>query len=89
VAAQSKGCGFAHAVVLSLDEKSQSQALDRTQPGLPMKKGRCATMTHDYKRHGTATLFAAPRNPGRPGHRPLHAAPPAPGIYPLSQCRRA
>jgi len=49
----------AHAVVLSLDEKSQIQALDRTQPGLPIKKGRCATMTHDYKRHGTTTLFAA------------------------------
>src|SRR5262244_2012133 len=49
----------AHAVVLSIDEKSQIQALDRTQPGLPMKKGRCATMTHDYKRHGTTTLFAA------------------------------
>src|SRR4249919_2584278 len=49
----------AHAVVLSLDEKSQIQALDRTQPGLPMKKGRCATMTHDYKRNGTTTLFAA------------------------------
>jgi transposase len=49
----------AHAVVLSLDEKSQIQALDRTQPGLPKKKGRCATMTHDYKRHGTTTLFAA------------------------------
>ena len=48
-----------HAIVLSLDEKSQIQALDRTQPGLPMKKGRCATMTHDYKRHGTTTLFAA------------------------------
>jgi hypothetical protein len=48
----------AHAVVLSVDEKSQIQALDRTQPGLPMKKGRCATMTHDYKRHGTTTLFA-------------------------------
>jgi transposase len=48
-----------HAVVLSIDEKSQIQALDRTQPGLPMKKGRCATMTHDYKRHGTTTLFAA------------------------------
>src|ERR1700730_14681086 len=45
----------AHTVVLSLDEKSQIQALDRTQPGLPMKKGRCATMTHDYKRHGTTT----------------------------------
>src|SRR5271167_4582281 len=49
----------AHAVVLSLDEKSQIQALDRTQPGLPMKKGRGATMTHDYKRNGTTTLFAA------------------------------
>jgi transposase len=49
----------AHAVVLSIDEKSQIQALDRTQPGLPMKRGRCATMTHDYKRHGTTTLFAA------------------------------
>jgi transposase len=49
----------AHAVVLSVDEKSQIQALDRTQPGLPLKKGRCATMTHDYKRHGTTTLFAA------------------------------
>src|SRR5437016_9137360 len=49
----------AHAVVLSIDEKSQIQALDRTQPGLPMKKGRGATMTHDDKRHGTTTLFAA------------------------------
>ena len=48
-----------HALVLSVDEKSQIQALDRTQPGLPLKKGRCATMTHDYKRHGTTTLFAA------------------------------
>ncbi len=49
----------AHAVVLSVDEKSQIQALDRTQPGLPLKKGRGATLTHDYKRHGTTTLFAA------------------------------
>ena len=48
-----------HAVVLCVDEKSQIQALDRTQPGLPLKKGRCGTMTHDYKRNGTATLFAA------------------------------
>ena len=48
-----------HALVLSVDEKSQMQALDRTQPGLPMKRGRGATMTHDYKRNGTATLFAA------------------------------
>ena len=45
--------------MLSIDEKSQIQALDRTQPGLPMKKGRAGTMTHDYKRHGTTTLFAA------------------------------
>ena len=49
----------AHAVVLSVDEKSQIQALDRTQPGLPMKKGRAGTMTHDYIRNGTTTLFAA------------------------------
>ena len=48
-----------HALVLSVDEKSQIQALDRTQPGLPMKRGRCGTMTHDYVRHGTTTLFAA------------------------------
>ncbi len=52
-----------HALVLSVpvavDEKSQIQALDRTQPGLPMKRGRCGTMTHDYKHHGTTTLFAA------------------------------
>lgn len=48
-----------HAVVFAVDEKSQMQALDRTQPGLPMKKGRAGTMTHDYKRHGTTTLFAA------------------------------
>ena len=48
-----------HALVLSGDEQSQIQALDRTQPGLPLKKGRCGTMTHDYKRHGTTTLFAA------------------------------
>jgi transposase len=48
-----------HAIVLCADEKSQIQALNRTQPGLPLKKGRCGTMTHDYKRNGTATLFAA------------------------------
>jgi len=47
------------AIVLCVDEKSQIQALQRTQPGLPMKKGRCGSMTHDYKRHGTTTLFAA------------------------------
>ena len=49
----------ARSLVLCVDEKSQIQALDRTQPGLPMKKGRCGTMTHDYKRNGTTTLFAA------------------------------
>ena len=48
-----------HAVVLSVDEKSQIQALDRTQPGLPLKPGKAGTMTHDYVRHGTTTLFAA------------------------------
>jgi transposase len=48
-----------HALVLCIDEKSQIQALDRRQPGLPMKKGRAGTMTHDYKRNGTTTLFAA------------------------------
>jgi len=48
-----------HALVLCADEKSQIQALDRTQPGLPLKKGRCGTMTHDYKRNGVTTLFAA------------------------------
>jgi transposase len=48
-----------HAVVVSIDEKSQIQALDRTQPGLPLKPGKCGTMTHDYKRNGATTLFAA------------------------------
>ena len=48
-----------HAIVLACDEKSQIQALDRTQPGLPLKRGRCQTMTHDYKRNGTTSLFAA------------------------------
>jgi hypothetical protein len=49
----------AHAIVLSVDEKSQIQALDRSQPGLPLKKARAGTMTHDYKRQGTTTLFTA------------------------------
>jgi transposase len=48
-----------HALVICVDEKTQIQALDRTQPSLPLKKGRCGTMTHDYQRHGTTTLFAA------------------------------
>jgi hypothetical protein len=47
-----------HALVLSVDEKSQIQALDRTQPGLPMKRGRCGTMTHDYKRHRPESRLA-------------------------------
>ena len=51
--------GQPYAVVVSVDEKSQIQALDRTQPGLPLKRGKCATLTHDYKGHGTTTLFAA------------------------------
>jgi transposase len=51
--------GVGRAIVLAVDEKSQIQALDRTQPGLPLKPGKAGTMTHDYKRHGTTTLFAA------------------------------
>jgi transposase len=78
----------AHAIVLSVDEKSQIQALDRTQPGLPLKKGRSGTMTHDYKRHGTTTLFAALNVLDRLGYRPQHAAPSASGVHPLSQCHR-
>ena len=74
-----------HAIVLSVDEKSQIQALDRTQPGLPMKKGRAGTMTHDYKRNGTTTLFAALNVLDGNGHRPVHAAPPPSGVHPLSQ----
>lgn len=79
----------AHAAVLSIDEKSQIQALDRTQPGLPMKPGRLGTMTHDYKRHGTTTLFAAldvldGKVIGRNMQRP-----PSSGIRPLPRRRRA
>ncbi len=81
------------AVVLFVDEKSQIQALDRTQPGLPLKKGRAATscwkhafgmMTHDYKRHGTTTLFAYARCQIRYGHRRMPAPPPCEGIPALS-----
>lgn len=78
----------AHAVVLSVDEKSQIQALDRTQPGLPMKQGRAGTMTHDYKRHGTTTLFAA-LNILEHRHRPQYAAPSPPGVHSLPQHDRA
>ena len=62
----------AHAVVLSVDEKSQIQGLDRTQPGLPMKPGRAGTMTHDYKRHGTTTLFAALKSSTAPSSQQVH-----------------
>jgi transposase len=77
------------ALVLSIDEKSQIQALDRTQPGLPMKKGRAGTMTHDYKRHVQASrhddaVRGAQRARGQ-GDRPVHGAAPASGVHPLSQ----
>jgi hypothetical protein len=75
----------AHAVVLSVDEKSQIQALDRTEPGLPLKKGRSGTMTHDDKRNGTNHPVRRPERAGGRGHRPLHAAPPASGVHPLPQ----
>ena len=65
-----------HALVLCCDKKSQVQALDRPQPGLPLKNGRSATMTHDCKRHGTITLFAA-QHLGRLGHF-LLPEPPSP-----------
>ena len=68
------------AIVLCVDEKSQIQALDRTQPGLPLKKGRCGTMTHDYKRHGTTTLFAALEIVTGQGDRPMLSAASASGI---------
>jgi hypothetical protein len=68
----------AHAVVLSVDEKSQIQALDRTQPGLPMKEGRCATMTHDHALRG-------PERARRDGRGPVHAAPPPPGVPALPE----
>jgi hypothetical protein len=78
----------AHAIVLSIDEKSQIQALDRTQPGLPIKRGRCQTMPHDYKRHGTTTLFAAlDVLEGKVIGRCMQAAPGS-GIRPLSQYHR-
>src|SRR5438874_1525048 len=77
----------AHAVVLSIDEKSQIQALDRTQPGLPLKPGKCGTMTHDYKRHGTTTLFRLQRARRR-GARSLHAEAYPSIVHPLPQRRR-
>ena len=74
------------ALVLCVDEKSQIQALDRTQPGLPLKKGRAATMTHDYKRHDHALCRA--RREERPRHRRLPAAPSGEGVHPLPQADR-
>ena len=68
------------AIVLCVDEKSQIQALDRTQPSLPMKPGRAGTMTHDYKRNGTTTLFAALDVAHGRGHRPVPAPPPPPRV---------
>ena len=63
-------------MVLCMDEKTQIQALDRTQPSLPMKPGRAGTMTHDYKRNGTTTLFAALDVMTGTGDRPMPAPPP-------------
>ena len=68
---------------LSVDEKSQIQALDRTQPGLPMKKGRGQTMTHDYKRNGTTTLFAALDTATGEVYRALPAAASPSGMAPV------
>ena len=65
-----------NAIVLCMDEKSQIQALDRTQPWLPIKQGRAGTMTHDYKRNGTTTLFAALDVLTGERDRPVPAAPP-------------
>jgi transposase len=76
------------ALVLCVDEKSQIQALDRTQPGLPLKKGRAGTMIHDYKRNGTTTLCGA-QHAGRQRYRGLHAAPSASRVPALSQADRS
>lgn len=72
-----------HALVLCADEKSQIQALDRTQPGLPLTQGRCGTMTHDYKRNGTTTLFAALELLTGAPHRHVPAQASAPGVAPV------
>lgn len=69
-----------NALVLCVDEKSQIQALDRTQKSLPLKKGRCGTMTHDYVRNGTTTLFRSAQRAAGYGNQRLHATTPAPGI---------
>ena len=69
------------AVVFSVDEKSQIQALDRTQPGLPIKKGRAGTMTHDYKPQRHDHPVRGPQRARRQGHRPVHEAPSPPGVH--------
>jgi transposase len=74
-----------HSLVLSVDEKSQIQALDRTQPGLPMKRGRAGTMTHDYIRRGHHHPVRRPQCFRRHGDRPVHAAPSLRGIHPVSK----
>ncbi len=78
----------AHAIALSVDEKSQIQALDRTQPGLPLKQGRAGTMTHDYKRHGHHNAVCCPKCARRNRDLTQYAAPSSSGVYPLPQCDR-
>lgn len=79
----------AHAIVLSVDDKNQIQALDRTQPGLPLKRNRGATMTHDYKRNGTTHSVRCSQYPGWLRDRPQHAAAPASGVHPLPERHRS
>ncbi|CAM3022863.1 hypothetical protein JHFBIEKO_3122 [Methylobacterium mesophilicum] len=77
----------AHAVILSVDEKSKIQALARTQDPLPMKPGPPTTRTHDYKRDDTTTIVCRSGRSGGQGDRPVHAAPPAAGVHPLVETR--
>ena len=77
------------AIVLCVDEKSQIQALNRTQPGLPLKKGRCGTMTHDYKRNGTTTSVRRPRSAAGQSHRRMSQATPASGVPEVSAPHRS
>jgi transposase len=72
------------AIVLCVDEKSQIQALDRTQPGLPIKKGRCGTMTHDYNRNGNRNFIRRPGGLTREGDRPMSPAPSPSGVSQVS-----
>jgi hypothetical protein len=79
----------AHAVIFSVDEKSQIQALDRTQPGLPLKKGRAGTMTPRLQATWHDHLVRRLRRAERQGHRSMYAAAPASGVHPLAERRRA